>query len=194
MMVRFNRKHAAALCVLAPVGALFLILLVDVNWKPGSLPAPPGPAGIGRALSGIRIPFQENAGQYPPDVAYGARMFAGSVFITREGGIVYFLCGRQDGGTAGKTRVIRETLVGGMPREVSGEDPSSARVSRFFGNDPAKWIRDIRAWDTVRLDQAYEGVDVRLKARGLREKVFHVRPGPTRQPSASAWKEQTGSP
>lgn len=178
MMVRFIRKHPAALCVLASVGALFVILLVAVNWKPGSLPATPGPAGIGRALSGIRVPFQENAGQYPPDVAYGARMFAGSVFVTREGGIVYSLFGRQDGGTPRKAHVIRETLVGGKPREVSGEDPSPAKVSRFSGNDPAKWIREIRAWDTVRLDEVYESVDVRLKARGGSvEKVFHVRPG-----------------
>ena len=177
-MVRFHRKHARALCAMAFVGALVMFLLFAVNWNPGSMPAPPGPAGIGRALSGIRVPFQENAGQYPPDVAFGARMFAGSVFVTREGSIVYSLFGRPEGGTAGKARVIRETLVGGTPRDVSGEDPSSARVSRFFGNDPAKWIRDIRAWDTVRLDQVYEGVDVRLKARGGSvEKVFHVSPG-----------------
>ncbi|MBI5341996.1 MAG: SBBP repeat-containing protein, partial [Deltaproteobacteria bacterium] len=178
MMVRFNRKHAAALCALASVGALFAFLLADVCGNPKNRPALPGPAGISRVLSGIRIPFQENAGQFPSDVAFGARMFAGSVFVTREGGLVYSLYGRPGGTTPGKARVLRETLVGGKAWEISGEDPSSARISRFAGKDPAKWVRGIRAWDTVRLDQVYRGVDVRLKARGGSiEKIFHVRPG-----------------
>lgn len=178
MMVRFNRKHAAALCALASVGALFAFLLADICGNPKDRPVVPGPAGIARMLSGIRIPFQENAGQFPSDVAFGARMFAGSVFVTREGGLVYSLYGRSDGTTPGKARVLRETLVGGKTWEISGEDPSSVRISRFAGKDPAKWIRGIRAWDTVRLDRVYRGVDVRLKARGGSiEKIFHVRPG-----------------
>jgi hypothetical protein len=178
MMVRFNRKHAAALCALASVGALFAFLPAGVRDNPKDRPAVSGPAGIARILSGIRIPFQENAGQFPSDVAFGARMFAGSVFVTREGGLVYSLYGRPGGTTPGKARVLRETLVGGKTWEISGEDPSSARISRFAGKDPAKWIRGIRAWDTVRLDQVYRGVDVRLRARGGSiEKIFHVRPG-----------------
>jgi len=177
-MVRLHRKHAAALCAMAFVGALVMILLFAVNWTPGIMPAPPGPAGIGRALSGIRIPFQENAGQFPSDVAFGARMFAGSVFVTREGGIVYSLSGRREEGIAGKARVFRETLIGGNAREIFGEDQSSTRVSRFFGNDPAKWIREIRVWDTLALNRVYNGIDLKLIARGGSvEKVFHVAPG-----------------
>ncbi|MBI5576400.1 MAG: SBBP repeat-containing protein, partial [Deltaproteobacteria bacterium] len=178
MMSRFHRKHVAGFCTLAFAAALSLILLSGNDEKPARHPVIPEQAAVARILSGMRIPFQENAGQFSPEIAYGARMFSGAAFVTREGEIIYSLYERAGGGSACKVRVFREILIGGRTLEISAEAPSPASVSRFAGNDPSRWIRSIRAWETVRFDRVYDGIDVKLKAHGGSvEKFFHVRPG-----------------
>ena len=49
---------------------------------------------VHRGLEGIRVPFIANAGQTDPAVAYYAATPGGTVFVTREGGIVYSLSER----------------------------------------------------------------------------------------------------
>jgi hypothetical protein len=46
-------------------------------------------------LAGVHIPFIANAGQTDPAVAYYAQTFAGTVFVTRDGRIVYSLPGEE---------------------------------------------------------------------------------------------------
>src|SRR6266540_7472568 len=46
-------------------------------------------------LGGVRVPFIANAGQSDPAVAYYAPTFAGTVFVTRDGRIVYSLPGAK---------------------------------------------------------------------------------------------------
>jgi len=53
------------------------------------------PQHVAEHLSGVLIPFVANAGQTDPAVAYFAPTFAGTVFVTRDGRIVYSLPGRN---------------------------------------------------------------------------------------------------
>ena len=75
-------------------------------------------------LSGIRIPFIANAGQTDPAVAYYAPTFAGTVFVTQDGRIVYSFAGAKDPASNSPASGMRtgwsltEILVGGraLPR------------------------------------------------------------------------------
>src|SRR5262249_5410502 len=51
--------------------------------------APPTAAEGAQRLDRLAVPFVENAGQSDPRVAYYAPTFAGTVFVTGEGEVVY---------------------------------------------------------------------------------------------------------
>src|SRR5215475_8395383 len=53
--------------------------------------APPTAAEVAGRLDRLTVPFVANAGQSDPRVAYYASTFSGTVFVTREGDVVYAL-------------------------------------------------------------------------------------------------------
>src|SRR5262249_28179445 len=55
------------------------------------MPAPSAPVEATARLNGVAVPFIENEGQSDPRVAYYARTFSGTVFVTREGELVHAL-------------------------------------------------------------------------------------------------------
>jgi hypothetical protein len=154
--------------------------------------AEPGPVVTERmrdALAGVAVPFIANAGQTDEAVAFYASTFAGKVFVTRDGDIVYSLPGKDASskgrplkaasagwslteapvGTAGETR----------PRPVARK-PAPTQVSYFLGNDPSARTSGVSTstYDEVSLGEVWPGVDVSLRARGKNvEKIFTVRPG-----------------
>src|SRR5207247_2375836 len=53
-----------------------------------------------------------------------------------------------------------------------------ARVSRFHGNDPARWQSQVSTYANVDLGAVWPGIGVTLKAYGKQvEKMFTVEPG-----------------
>ena len=141
------------------------------------------------ALSTLVIPFEAASVGDDPRVAFGARTFAGGLFITRDGRIVHSLRGstrsslsqpaRQRSVHAQPTQgwVVTETLLGAQPKP-RGATRSNMRVARFAGNDPSQWQRDIEAYDRVALGEAWPGIAVDLIARGDGiEKLFTISPG-----------------
>lgn len=46
---------------------------------------------VTKAIKNLRVPFIENRGQYDGKVFYTAKTFGGTVFVTRDGGLVYDL-------------------------------------------------------------------------------------------------------
>src|SRR5512135_2666487 len=146
-------------------------------------------AGATRAkehLSGVRIPFIANSGQTDPTVAYYAPTFVGTVFVTRDGRIVYELPGEKASGLGERfpdKRVskdgwsLTETFIGGRARP-SGRDSASTRVSYFLGNDPARWNSGLPTFERVSLGQVWPGISLDLRAHGKNvEKLFTVKPG-----------------
>ncbi|MEO8191523.1 MAG: hypothetical protein ABI682_14370, partial [Acidobacteriota bacterium] len=131
----------------------------------------------------MRIPFVANSGQTDSSVAFYAPTFAGTVFVTRDGRIVYSLAGeralasgrRSPGRTPGWS--LTETAVNGRARPSGGE-PASTRVSYFVGNDPARWRSGLETLEDVSLGEVWPGIAVKLRAQGRNvEKVFTVAPG-----------------
>ncbi|MDQ2978187.1 MAG: hypothetical protein M3R62_03130, partial [Acidobacteriota bacterium] len=134
-------------------------------------------------LSVVRIPFIANSGQTDSAVAYYAPTFAGTVFVTRDGRIVYSLPGERASASGGRSPgrtggwSLTETVVGGRAHP-SGGDRASTRVSYFLGNDPARWRSGLETLEDVSLGEVWPGIVLKLRAQGKSmEKLFTVQPG-----------------
>jgi hypothetical protein len=132
-------------------------------------------------LAGTRLPFIENQGQVDQHVSYYAPTFAGTVFVTSRGELVYSLPARTTSGapraSAGPGWSLTETFVGGRPRP-SAHERSEAAVAYFRGQDEARWRTQAPTYEEVTLGQVWKGVSVAVRASGRNvEKVFTVAPG-----------------
>ncbi|MCP4692113.1 MAG: hypothetical protein GY859_28970, partial [Desulfobacterales bacterium] len=156
-------------------------------------------------MARVRMPFLANKGQMDESVLFYANTFGGTVFVTREGKIVYSLPFREKEEKAGeapgeasgeapgdsparpgsdkikkitKGVALREELVKGSVKRIRGEGAAATKVTWLKGRDQSKWKRDVGAYEMVHLGEVYDGVDVKLRAHGNNvEKLFFVRPG-----------------
>ena len=131
---------------------------------------------------GVRVPFVANEGQTDPAVAYYASTFSGTVFVTREGQIIYSLPLRKESASGVREPdsggwALAETAVDGRARPSAG-DSAGTRVSYFRGRDRASWMTGVATFETLSLGEVWPGIvlDVRASGKAV-EKVFTVRPG-----------------
>jgi hypothetical protein len=129
--------------------------------------ATPDDAQARARLAGVRVPFIANQDQTDSRVAFYAPTFAGTLFVTKKGVLVYSLPGWT----------LTERLPGGRVHPM-GWNRSSTGVGYFFGSDPARWQPSVPAYDQLSLGEVWPGITVALRARGRSvEKVFTVKPG-----------------
>ena len=119
----------------------------------------------------LDLHFVRNEGQADPAVAYSARTFAGTVFVTGAGEIVHALSSR-----GGPGWTLTERLVDG--RAVPAvEECSTARASFLLGNDPSRWRDGVETSDSVTFGEVWPGVHLELRSRDRTvEKVFTIAP------------------
>ena len=140
----------------------------------------------------LQIPFIENQGQIKEkSVKFYANTFAGTVFVTTKGEIVYNLTNqghnninlnlqqseqsRQKPGLKGLA--LRETLEDSLEPGLDGTGRSKTRVNYFKGPE-ANWRSNISAWQEVSMGEVYPGIKLNLKAYDNNvEKLFYVKPG-----------------
>jgi len=135
------------------------------------------PAETRKKLAKLQIPFIANQGQSDREMKFYARTFAGTVFVTETGKLVYSLP-KLEGRKQTRGVVLKEELIGGKVTEVKGENQATTKLNYFKGNDRSKWQRNIPSYDVVGLGEVYEGIEVKLKAYGNNvEKLFYVKPG-----------------
>jgi hypothetical protein len=167
------------------LGRFVILVSVLVFLGPAVAHALPGDAQVRAQLAGLRLPFIENQGQTDARVAYYAPTFAGTLFVTRQGELVYVLPNASPGASRGRPTTpsalpawsLTETLLGGQVSPMA-QDPSPTRVSYFRGRDPNQWRREVPSFGQVGLGEVWPGVTVSLLARGRSvEKVFTVSPG-----------------
>jgi hypothetical protein len=149
-----------------------------------------GEERVRKGLSRVRVPFIANAGQIDSTVAYYAPTFAGTVYVTQKGQIVYSLPGGEDSESDVRPDIkntrssgkrsgwsLTETAVGGRARP-KGEDRASTGVSYFVGNDPTRWRSGLPTFEGISLGEVWPGISLELQAHGKNvEKVFTVEPG-----------------
>src|SRR5262245_12625084 len=147
-----------------------------------SLPtsAPPSPATVADRLGSLAVPFVANAGQSDPRVAYSASTFSGTVFVTREGELVYALPGQRavaDRSEPASGWTLTERFVDGHATPT-GAHAAATHVNVFAGSDPTRWQRDVASYADVDLGAVWPGISVALAAHGKQvEKIFTVEPG-----------------
>ena len=139
-------------------------------------------------LVGLHLPFIANQGQADNRIAYYAPTFAGTVFVTRDGTLVYSLPAKSRRGSlpqadADQTSnapggwTLTESFVGGTARPVAGAE-AAANVSYFVGNDPKRWRPRVPSHVKIALGEVWPGIAVDVKAYGRHvEKLFTVAPG-----------------
>src|SRR5262249_2354246 len=163
------------------VATTLAILPFAVSCSPRTA-GPPTHAEVAGRLDRLTVPFVENTGQSDPRVAYYAPTFSGTVFVTKEGELVYALPvpGHRDAaglreGASGWT--LTERFVDGQPTPI-GAHAAATRVNVFAGSDPARWQRDVASYADVDLGAVWPGISVALAAHGKQvAKVFTVAPG-----------------
>jgi hypothetical protein len=151
-----------------------------------------GQAGewLRQRIDGVPIPFIVNRSQTDPAVAFYAPTFLGTLYVTRNGEIVYSLRGPAQGDEVFDRRhqrpigrrhrqgwTLTEIPTGRKTRPM-GEERAASEVNFFIGSDRARWTTGVAAYDSVTLGEVWPGVDLALRARGRSvEKFFQVHPG-----------------
>ncbi len=129
-------------------------------------------------IATAQVPFIRNQGQVShSEVAFYARMFAGALFVTDDGQLVYALQKKDSGGSSAGW-AFRESFADRNPSQPTGGRRSDTLVSHFKGQDPNAWKSQLETYDSVNLGEVYPGIQVSLNASGNNvEKLFHVAPG-----------------
>ncbi|MBI4709879.1 MAG: SBBP repeat-containing protein, partial [Nitrospirae bacterium] len=146
-------------------------------------------------VSNLQVPFIENQGQVKDkSVKFYAGTFAGTVFVTEKGEIVYSLLKKeasgykmQDSGLEKdkfpnlkfntKTAALKETLICPQKTTVSGLNKSAATINYFVGSNKDNWKSGIPSWQEISVGEVYNGVALKLKAyENNVEKLFTVYP------------------
>jgi hypothetical protein len=164
--------------VVSRFGIAFSLLLL---FSPAPVAA--APRGGSTPLAGVRLPFIPNEGQVDARVAYYAPSPAGTLYVTRDGQLVYSLqsaatpTDRRGRSSRSRGWTLTETFVGGEARPM-GREPGPTRLALFIGSDPTRWRPEIPTYERVGLGEVWPGVTVALHGRGKNvEKVFTVHPG-----------------
>jgi hypothetical protein len=117
-------------------------------------------------LRTLSVPFIKNEGQIDKDVAYYAKTFDATLFVTKKGEMIY--------GFNDFTIVER---IPGLAPNLKGLTPSKTNVSSFVGNDPSRYQKSLPTFTSVSLGEITPGITVTLNAYGGKtEKIITVPP------------------
>ena len=182
--------------VLTATGILLIMLLPSLAFAKVEDRAGVDKDALMKKVSGVQMPFIENQGQIKDkSVRFYANTFAGTVFITDKGEIVYSLV-KTEAGTENtehrqknselqnqnsitKAVVLRETLECPEETGIKGVNKSVTTANYFVGSKD-NWRTNIPTWQEVSLGEVYEGIELKLRAYGNNvEKLFTVYPGGT---------------
>jgi hypothetical protein len=126
----------------------------------------------------ITMPFMENKGQLKDaNVLYYSNTFSGRVSVNNDGSISYSLPENRNG-KGEWSDLIREQPMGALKKSPLAEKKAIAKVSQFPGRNRKTWAKDISAFEIINMGEIYDGICLKLKARGNNvEKFFYIRPG-----------------
>ena len=156
---------------------------------------------ISKKYSRVELPFIENQGQIKDvSVKYYTNTFAGTVYISEKGDIIYDLIktmplpdkqersrhllksegekpNQLDQAKSKSLRLaIRERLLSPIDFKVKGAIKSDTKINYLKGNKE-NWRPNISSWQGLNFEEVYEGITLNLMAYGKNiEKVFTVYP------------------
>ena len=127
-----------------------------------------------KVIKNINIPFVKNEGQIDPRVQFFADIFGGTVFITKEGELVYAFSKYNNK----KGITFKEILEGASIKKIEGHKSTDVKFNYFIGKDKKKWRKNIESFEAISFGKIYQGIEFRIKAHGNNiEKIFKIYPG-----------------
>ncbi len=167
--VPMNRAGKA--CLLCAVVFIIGLILVLTGGRE-AVEELPGKKQSKSGFAQIQVPFIENQGQAPEEVAYYAQTHGGSFYVTGDGAMVLALPGNKDG-SAGTT--ITERILGNDNIAPRGQSRAETVVNIYAGSQPEEWRKNLPSYRSLVLDGVDEGFGLELKAYGKNiEKIFRV--------------------
>jgi hypothetical protein len=143
---------------------LGVLFFVPFRWAVAS--SLPDQKTVSSALSSLSIPFVENKGQIDRTVAYYAKTMGATLFVTKNGEIVY-----------GFPDLALIERIPGLASHPKGLIPSKTSVSSFTGKDPSRWQKNLSTYTEVSLGEITPGITIGLHAYGGKiEKIITVSP------------------
>jgi len=136
----------------------------------------------------LGMPFIANQGQVAKEVGFYGKTFGGTVYVTRQGEMVYFLTKKeQDQAFAKRDKekkspnaqvcVLKERLFQAKKISPVGVEKSVTKVNYFIGSNQDKWKTNVPSFNSVSLGEVYDHIDFALRAHGNNvEKIFTVHP------------------
>lgn len=120
-----------------------------------------------------QLPFIENKGQISNnEVGFYTRIFGGTLFIKKNGTLIYSLPCEDNGRVVIREVFTDEKII------VGGIDPSPTKISYFKGKDKTKWKNNIPAYRGVSFGEIHKNIHLKLNAYGNNvEKLFTLLPG-----------------
>jgi len=158
-------------CAGALLASLFLALTPHAGLA--QIAEPTQAATVAR-LDGLSLPFIANAGQTDPSVGFYAQTFAGTVYVTRQGELVYSLPPAKPG-ERGWTLV--ERFKDGKA-QAAGLNANASQVSYIKDQHGKAMTQTAQTFGSVALGEVFPGVKVELRAHGKNvEKIYTLSPG-----------------
>src|SRR6266702_2945648 len=131
---------------------------------------PPGSARIVEGYGKLPLAFEANQGQSDPQVKFLSRGAGYSLFLTADAAVLALQPSAPSPLGAGPVKnshpqstraVLRMKLVNTNPRiQLIGQDELPGKSNYFIGNDPKKWLTNVRQFSKVRYENVYPGVDL----------------------------------
>src|SRR6266699_993914 len=131
------------------------------------------PADSARIVEGygkLPLAFEANQGQSDPQVKFLSRGAGYSLFLTADAAVLALQPSAPSPLGAGPVKnshpqstraVLRMKLVNTNPKtQLIGLNELPGRSNYFIGNDPKKWLTNVRQFSKVRYENVYPGVDL----------------------------------
>jgi hypothetical protein len=128
----------------------------------------------------LQVPFVSNQGQWDKEILFSAQTFAGNFFIDSNHHLVYNIVKSEKPNSTKKNLyniVIKEILVNTNPISIKPQNPSTAKINYFKGNNPKQWISNIPTYHSISYGEIYPNIELQLKAYSKNiEKLFFIKP------------------
>ena len=133
--------------------------------------------------------FIENQGQASKEISYYSRIANGSISITQQGDLLLELSSGKENDQPRFT--IREHLNHSKMLKITSGKPLNTRVNYFIGRKPGDWYQNLKAYQSVLVQDKRTNIDLELQLRNHSvEKIFNIKPGGDAE---SLWIEVTGA-
>ena len=121
---------------------------------------------------GSGVNFTENKGQWDARVTYRSIMKTATLFLEEDcftivlqhpdnDNLKHFPADYNQKGRY-RQHTYRVRFMGSHAAAVSGEDQMNGYSNFFIGNDPGRWKHHVLSFQTVRYQQLYDGIDLKV--------------------------------